>query len=332
MNLAEIEALWIAQGGDPRWAPLMAGIAIAESGGDTAALNANPQTKDFSVGLWQINYYGDLAPSRTARFGTPDQLSTSPARQARAAISLFGKNGAGLSSAWGGGGNLTNADPVYRQWAAAGYPNHPSTAQVTKWLHEINRGTGFYQAPGIYSNGVFNGPNSNVTIGGTSTAAITARQGQTGAFGPQGVQGVAAASDGSGANSAANGCSSSDYAINILGLHLLDGCQRKAIVSGLIVAGGSIIFVGGLIVVAASLGSTPAAKAATRAAKVLPVGRVVSGAGKAAKVAGRASKSTTKAAKAAPAPKPQKRAPLSDEETARVIKAGEAGAFKKKAA
>jgi uncharacterized membrane protein YgdD (TMEM256/DUF423 family) len=309
----------------------MAGIAIAESGGDTMALNVNPQTEDYSVGLWQINYFGNLAPSRTARFGTPDQLSTSPARQARAAISLFGKNGAGLSSAWGGGGNLTNADPVYRQWAAAGYPNHPSTAQVTQWLHEINRGTGFYQAPGTYSNGVFSGPNSNVKINGTSTAAVTARQGQTGAFGPQGVTGTAGAA---GASSAAGGtgCSGSDYAINILGLHVLDGCQRKAIVSGLIVAGGSIIFVGGLIVLAASLGSTPAAKAATRAAKVLPVGRVVSGAGKAAKVAGRASKGTAKAAKAAPAPKSQKRAPLSDEETARVIKAGEAGAFKKKAA
>jgi len=332
MNLAEIEALWIAQGGDPRWAPLMAGIAIAESGGDTMALNANPQTKDFSVGLWQINYYGPLGPSRTARFGTPDQLSMHPAKQAKAAIALAGKNGAGISSAWGGGGNLTNADPVYRQWAAAGYPKHPTTAQVTKWLHNVDRGTGFYQTPGIYSNGAFSGPNSNVKIIGTSPAAIAARQAQTGANGPQGVQGVAGASDGSGATSAAHGCSSSDSAINILGLHVLNGCQRKAIVSGLIVAGGSIIFVGGLIVVAASLGSTPAAKAATRAAKVLPVGRVVSGAGKAAKVAGRGSKSTTKAAKAAPAPKPQKRAPLSDEETARVIKAGEAGAFKKKAA
>jgi hypothetical protein len=312
----------------------MAGIAIAESGGDTMALNANPQTKDYSVGLWQINYYGPLGPSRTARFGSPDQLSIHPTKQAQAAISLAGKNGAGISSAWGGGGNLTNADPVYREWAAAGYPKHPTTAQVTKWLHNVNRGTGFYQSPGTYSNGVFSGPNSNVAISGTSTAATTARQGQTGAIGPQGVQGVAGASNGSGANSAAggHGCSGSDYAINILGLHVLDGCQRKAIVSGLITAGGSIIFVGGLIVLAASLGSTPAAKAAARAAKVLPVGRVVSGAAKASKVAGRASKTTTKAASPAPAPKPAKRAPLSDEETARVIKAGEAGAFKKKAA
>lgn len=42
-------------------------IALAESGGNTFAHNAQPP--DNSYGLWQINMYGDLGKSRRDRFG-----------------------------------------------------------------------------------------------------------------------------------------------------------------------------------------------------------------------------------------------------------------------
>jgi hypothetical protein len=75
----------------------MAGIALAESGGNTLAHNGNASTGDNSFGLWQINYFGNLAPDRTKRYGTPDQLLADPNRQAQAAISLAA-GGKGLSN------------------------------------------------------------------------------------------------------------------------------------------------------------------------------------------------------------------------------------------
>lgn len=150
MNLAQIESLWTSQGGDPRWAPLMAGIALAESSGDTTALNNTPSTGDYSVGLWQINYYGPLLPGRTAEYGSPSTLQGSPPAQAKAAIALFG-NGAGAS-------NWTN-DRVWNQWKAAGFPQYPSTATVTGWVNAAGVGTGSASAGG-----------SGVTVPGANAA------------------------------------------------------------------------------------------------------------------------------------------------------------------
>jgi hypothetical protein len=93
-------------------------IALAESGGHPGSLN--PRAPDYSVGLWQVNYYGGLLGPRTAAYGTPASL-TDPAANARAAFSISGQgknfgpwstytNGAYLShmaaatAAVGGGG------------------------------------------------------------------------------------------------------------------------------------------------------------------------------------------------------------------------------------
>ena len=89
----QIEKLWTDNGGNPLAAPIMAAIAIAESGGSSTAHNTKPP--DNSVGLWQVNYYGSLAPSRTSQYGTPDQLLADPNRQAQAAISIS-SNGTNL--------------------------------------------------------------------------------------------------------------------------------------------------------------------------------------------------------------------------------------------
>lgn len=98
LTFQQIEQLWTSNGGSPTLAPVMAAIALAESGGRTDAVNNNPGTGDYSVGLFQINYYGGLLQSRSSRFGTPQQLAADPNAQARAAITLAGPTGAGLSN------------------------------------------------------------------------------------------------------------------------------------------------------------------------------------------------------------------------------------------
>jgi len=56
-------------------AAVYAAIAEAESGLDLTVLNDTPATSDYSVGLFQINYYGSLYTSRAAKYGTPQQLA-----------------------------------------------------------------------------------------------------------------------------------------------------------------------------------------------------------------------------------------------------------------
>lgn len=147
LSFSQIESLWINNGGSPGWAPLMAGIAIAESGGNTLALNNNPNTGDYSVGLWQINYFGSLLGPRSAEFGNPSQLQNSPNAQAKAAVSLFGSNGAGIGN-WKG-------DPAYNAWVAAGMPQQPSASSVLGWLSKA----GFSAAAGGAGT-TFSGPSA----------------------------------------------------------------------------------------------------------------------------------------------------------------------------
>lgn len=126
LTYEQIQQVWIQNGGDPRWAPLMAGIAIAESGGRTDALNPDSGTGDYSVGLWQINYFGSMLGPRTQRYGSPQQLQADANLQAKAAIDLLGQNAAGI-------GNWTN-DPTWQKWMAAGAPQAPSSDTVKAWL------------------------------------------------------------------------------------------------------------------------------------------------------------------------------------------------------
>jgi hypothetical protein len=125
----------------------MAGIAIAESRGQTNILNDNPSTRDYSVGLWQINYFQNLGPSRTAEYGSPQYLAANQNAQAQAAIKIFGQNGAGIG-AW------TN-DAIWNAWQAAGAPQKPSSATVASWLGQAADTAG----GALQANGASGGPN-----------------------------------------------------------------------------------------------------------------------------------------------------------------------------
>jgi hypothetical protein len=111
----QLQALWIQAGGKRSLAPTMAAIALAESGGEVGSLNDNAATGDYSAGLWQINYFGGMRSGRTAQFGSPDLLRTSPLANARAAVSLAG-GGSGLGN-W-----TTYTSGAYKTYLGAASP------------------------------------------------------------------------------------------------------------------------------------------------------------------------------------------------------------------
>jgi hypothetical protein len=55
-SFAQLEQLWINNGGSPSQAPLMAAIALAESSGNPASTNPNDNNgRQTSWGLWQLS-------------------------------------------------------------------------------------------------------------------------------------------------------------------------------------------------------------------------------------------------------------------------------------
>lgn len=90
LTFAQLEGYWIQAGGDPKLAPTMAAIALAESGGDPTALNPiDNHGKQSSFGLWQISN-GTHAP--------PDPHWADPPVNARLAVAKEKSQGL---SAWG---------------------------------------------------------------------------------------------------------------------------------------------------------------------------------------------------------------------------------------
>ena len=90
LSYAQLEGLWIRNGGDQSLAPLMAAIAEAESGGDTNSLNPNDNGgRQSSFGLWQIS---------TGTHTPPDPNWADPDVNARLAIGKLKSQGL---SAWG---------------------------------------------------------------------------------------------------------------------------------------------------------------------------------------------------------------------------------------
>lgn len=63
-SYAQLEGLWVGAGGSHALAPIMAAIALAESGGRSNALNAKDNGgKQSSFGIWQISNGTHSPPS-----------------------------------------------------------------------------------------------------------------------------------------------------------------------------------------------------------------------------------------------------------------------------
>jgi len=241
--MQQVEALWTANGGDPGWAPLMAGLAWAESkwNSDIRTQNAS----DDSVGLWQINYIGNLLADRTAKYGSPEQLQADPNRQAAAAVDIFG-NGGGYT-AWQGGQKNKPAQPIWIAWRDAGFPQKPSESVVSSWI--VAKGGD----PTAVGNASITSSITSPRPGGSVT--------QTGC------------------NSGSKGLSFNG--INIPGVSgkpgefsgLGSACQLKAVSGGLMIGlGGALLVTGVIVVVAGIAAGTKAGKAAAGV-----VGTVVGG-------------------------------------------------------
>lgn len=79
---------------DANEARIMAAIGSAESSLDLAVVNDTPSTGDYSVGVWQINYYDGLYGERARQFGTPCELVRGGlGTQARAALAIASQSG-----------------------------------------------------------------------------------------------------------------------------------------------------------------------------------------------------------------------------------------------
>jgi hypothetical protein len=90
-----------------------AAIGTAESSRDLSVINDTPSTGDYSVGVWQINYYGSLYAERVREFGTPQYMVTKGLNaQAYACRRVFLQQG---WSAWS-----TYNDGAYRKYLQGG--------------------------------------------------------------------------------------------------------------------------------------------------------------------------------------------------------------------
>ncbi len=92
----ELVRLAIDSGFNKNTAPIMAAIALAESGGRSNAHNPNRSTGDNSYGLWQINMIDELGNQRRRQFGLKrDEDLWDPATNVRAAKRVFESQGLG---------------------------------------------------------------------------------------------------------------------------------------------------------------------------------------------------------------------------------------------
>lgn len=112
----DIQSLLLSAGASPREAAFLTAISGREDpSGRVNALNNNPGTGDYSVGLFQVNYFKKLMAERTAKYGSPEALMADPTLQAKAALDILRTSGPGawstntpaiqaLLSGGGGGG------------------------------------------------------------------------------------------------------------------------------------------------------------------------------------------------------------------------------------
>jgi hypothetical protein len=87
MTFEQLKALWIAQGGNPAYASIMAAIALAESTGDPTNTTGDGGT---SWGLWQIHW--------TVHPQFNKYQLTDPGYNAKAAMSLCGNQAGSTTS------------------------------------------------------------------------------------------------------------------------------------------------------------------------------------------------------------------------------------------
>lgn len=158
---------------------VMTAISGRESSWNPIVINNNPSTGDYSVGLFQLNYFGSLAPGRTAAWGTPSYLQSNPQAQANAAYQLAGGNSLSGLSNW----NLS-ASPANGQTPTP--LSNPGTYTIVPYLAQALAAA---QAVGTFgpataastsAGGWPKGGGPSVVAGGYQSATLTSAQLQNG--------------------------------------------------------------------------------------------------------------------------------------------------------
>lgn len=138
-SYSQLETLWINAGGPRAVAPLMAAIAMAESGGNSQAVSP---TNDY--GLWQINSTNfNVVPGGQSGVFNPEN-------NAKAAVAIYHSQGL---NAWS-----TYRTGAYKQFFSG---NAPTSAQTTS-------------AAGIGSGGLLDIPSQITTFFSDANTFVTA--------------------------------------------------------------------------------------------------------------------------------------------------------------
>ena len=125
-TFSQLEGLWIQAGGSKTLAPLMAGVAEVESGGNPQAYNPSGAS-----GLWQIEVplHNSIIPGGAGNVFNPQA-------NAKAAVTLSGNTMAGIQSNWlafepsgaaeaiakKNGGTTPASSPTVQQYLGGGPP------------------------------------------------------------------------------------------------------------------------------------------------------------------------------------------------------------------
>lgn len=223
-------------------ADTMAAIAEAESTGhpyalnDTRAANIPEQNKDYSFGLWQINYYGQNYAPRVRAYGPPYYMFN-PIDNARAAASLAKNDGSGLGN-W-----TTYRNQDYRKYLTGKDYSGAKTGSFSS------------STKGLYQD------NGQLNV----TADFAKQEGIPTPFNPNGKKYV----PGSGIVSG-----SADTPVGAAKAVLGKGIG-KDIQYGLIIGGGGLLVLLGLLLVGADLGIAAFASVRNRTANS-PLGTLAS--------------------------------------------------------
>lgn len=151
LNFAQLQALWVSSGGTVGWAPFMASVALAESGGTSTAAWNTTENRTASrptagergaTGLWQIEWpLHQQLQEQITKTSTRAALYT-PNVNAKMAVALFD-----------GGRGWTNwtGDASVNAWRAAGSPERPSAKEITSYHGETQATAGGVTGTAVFT-------------------------------------------------------------------------------------------------------------------------------------------------------------------------------------
>jgi hypothetical protein len=153
---AQLEALWVKAGGDPKIAKTMAAIAMAESHGRSDAANYANSDGSTDRGLWQINSVHGYVPAS----------SFNPLSNARQAVSVYNSQGLGAWTTYQSGAYLP-----YMAGAQSPFGSMPDWTKNVGTKTKPTQPTGAALLSEVLRNAIASAKNKATAAAGPSLAA-----------------------------------------------------------------------------------------------------------------------------------------------------------------